>query len=60
MISREMANLMNNQASLREQRKQPEGYAMVLLDHMMLEVQGPGRSWRAFGPFSGCFWKTKA
>lgn len=47
----------NKKINLREWRKQAGMWATVLLDHVMLEVAGAGRGWRAFDdPFGGCLW----
>ena len=50
----------NKEINQREWRKQAGMWPMVLLDHVMLEVAGPGSGWRAFDPFGGCLWGKKS
>lgn len=49
----------NKEINQRERRKQADMWPTVLLDHVILEVAGPGRHWRAFDPFGGCLWGKK-
>lgn len=49
----------NKEINRREWRKQAGMWATVLLGHVMLEVAGAGKGWRAFDPFGGCLWGKK-